>query len=71
MSPLFVVSEMTDIISRIPPKDFVIGDDGFVFYWPDFIRGAMSARDLRAIADEMDRRNAHWQSETTANWIEK
>ena len=57
---------MSDLIDRIPPKDFVTGDDGFAVYWPDFTRGAMTAGNLRTIADELDRRNAPWQSEIDA-----
>jgi hypothetical protein len=32
-------------------------DCGFVHFWPVLQHGALSAEDLRAIADELDRRN--------------
>ena len=37
--------------------DFVAGDDGYYLFWPITNNGAYTARDLRAIADELDRRN--------------
>lgn len=37
--------------------EFVTGDDGYVVYWPHF-RGAYSEWMLRALADELGRRNA-------------
>jgi hypothetical protein len=47
--------------------EFVTGDDGFVVYWPKNQRGGCySAHDLRALADEIDKRNAAWQAELNA-----
>jgi hypothetical protein len=51
------------------PKDFIkfvkdefITDvDGFVYYWPKGSSGHYAAWMLRAIADELDQRNAAWQ----------
>ena len=40
--------------------DFVTGDDGFVIFWPEGQRGAFEAWHLRAIANELDRRNESW-----------
>lgn len=41
--------------------DFVTGPDGCVIFWPDgFPNGGFNAWHLRAIADELDRRNADW-----------
>ena len=37
-------------------------DDGFQYFWIKD-RGAMSATDLRIIADELDRRNKDWQEQ--------
>lgn len=37
-------------------------DDGFRYFWIRN-RGAMSAADLRVIADELDRRNKDWQDQ--------
>lgn len=34
-------------------------DDGYRYFWIKD-RGALSARDLRIIADELDRRNKEW-----------
>lgn len=41
-------------------SEFVIGDDGFVVYWPDGLSGALNEWVLRLIADELERRNAPW-----------
>lgn len=37
-------------------------DDGFQYFWIKN-RGALSANDLRIIADELDRRNKDWQEQ--------
>lgn len=34
-------------------------EDGFIYYWPKK-RGALSAGNLRELADELDRRNEPW-----------
>ena len=58
---------MTDITARIQADDIITGDDGFAVYWPErWVHGAFSAHDLRAIADELDRRNAPWAAEVEA-----
>jgi hypothetical protein len=45
-------------------NEFVTLDDGFVYYWPSgFAGGALSAYQLREIADELDRRNEAWQAD--------
>jgi hypothetical protein len=38
-------------------SDFVAGDDGYYVFWPTTNNGAYTARNLRALADELDRRN--------------
>lgn len=43
--------------------DFVTGDDGFVVWWPFAGYGSLTAFDLRALADELDRRNATWEAQ--------
>lgn len=44
--------------------DFVVGDDGFVVFWPQgALQGAMNPWMLRMIADEIDRRNEAWQAQ--------
>lgn len=43
--------------------DLVTGDDGFVLYWPEGRKGALNAVALRALADELDRRNAPHQAQ--------
>lgn len=44
--------------------DFYVDDyDGYVYYLPNQVRGMYSAPDLRAIADELDRRNADWDDQ--------
>lgn len=40
--------------------DFVTGADGCVMFWPEADRGGFNAWHLRALADELDRRNADW-----------
>jgi hypothetical protein len=43
---------------------FVVGDDGYVVYWPDARDiGACNSWELRVIADELDRRNAAWDEQ--------
>lgn len=50
-----------EIVKKATNKgDFVTGDDGFVVFWPEGQRGAFEAWHLRAIADELDRRNEKW-----------
>jgi hypothetical protein len=61
----------SDFIARNPVTDWVTGDDGFVVYWPEVNRGAHSAWSLRAIADELDRRNAAWAERVEENLSEK
>lgn len=60
------MTKTTNIIARIPAEHFVTVDDGFVAFWPEPNRGFLSAHDLRAIADELDRRNAPWAAEVGA-----
>lgn len=43
-------------------KEFVMLEDGFVYYWPNK-SGAISAHELRALADEIDRRNRDWHDQ--------
>lgn len=43
--------------------DFVMGDDGFVVFWPEVQRGAFEAWHLRVLADELDKRNAPWMAQ--------
>lgn len=45
--------------------DFIIGDDGFVIFWPSD-RGAFTAHNLREIADELDKRNKEWEEQLQA-----
>lgn len=45
--------------------EFVPLEDGFVYYWPSG-SGALPAVALRALADELDRRNAAWNAEIEA-----
>ena len=41
--------------------DFVMGEDGYYVFWPTGSnRGALTPRDLRILADELDRLNAPW-----------
>lgn len=45
--------------------DFVTDVDGFVKFWPSK-GGCLEAHDLRAIADELDKRNAAWVAQINA-----
>lgn len=56
-------------------NEFVTLEDGYVYWWPTLQAvqhpgggttgggGALSAHELRAIADELDRRNAAWDAQ--------
>jgi hypothetical protein len=45
-------------------KEFAQDVDGFVYWWPSQeTTGAFSGYILRAIADELDRRNAEWNKQ--------
>jgi len=41
-------------------------EDGFQYFWARG-RGALSAADLRIIADELDKRNADWATKVKRN----
>ena len=41
-------------------KEFVTDVDGFVYFWPQGTKGHFASHHLRAIADELDRRNEEW-----------
>jgi hypothetical protein len=45
-------------------EDNLIGplEDGYQYFWTN--RGALSARDLRIIAEELDRLNKDWDTKT-------
>ncbi len=52
---------MSRIIEKIDAADeWITLDDGFLYYDPRPCLGALSAANLREIADELDRRNAAW-----------
>lgn len=52
------------LISRIDERsEFIRLEDGFLYYDPRPGCGAISAWALRAIADELDNRNAEWNSQ--------
>lgn len=45
-------------------EEFVTFDCGYVYFWPEGHRhGAYSPWMLRALADELDRRNAPWDAQ--------
>lgn len=44
--------------ASVTDADILTGDDGMSVFWPDGRNGGFTARHLRAIADEMDRRDA-------------
>lgn len=44
-------------------REFVTFEDGYVYFWPgNCMHGALPAWALRALADELDRRNAPWDA---------
>lgn len=43
--------------------DFVQDVDGYVYYSPNGANGHLSAWMLRALADELDQRNAPWDAQ--------
>jgi hypothetical protein len=45
----------------IERNEFPTMEDGYVVWWPDFC-GSIRASELRALADELDRRNAEWDA---------
>lgn len=53
---------MSDRIIKLADErgEFQALEDGFVYYWPSG-GGAISAHQLRLLADELDRRNADWE----------
>jgi len=56
------VSKIVETANKM--NEFVVGDDGFVMYWPaGFAGGGFSAWHLRELADELDRRNEAWQAD--------
>lgn len=49
--------------------DFVVGEDGCTIFWPEGIaRGGFNAWHLRALAGELDRRNADWMAQMHADF---
>jgi len=45
-------------------NEFVTEVDGYIYYWPDKSpHGYLAAYHLRAIADELDRRNKPWDDQ--------
>lgn len=55
---------MSKIIEMAESLDeFIMLEDGFVYYWPVASKGAISAQDLRIIAAELDRRNSAWEKD--------
>lgn len=58
-------AEEIDRIIRITDErqDFVHDVDGYVYYCPNATNGHLSAWMLRALADELDHRNAPWDAQ--------
>jgi hypothetical protein len=53
---------MQDYLERIE-DDFVTENDGFEVFWPEGDHGYYDAAVLRAIADELDKRNGPWKDQ--------
>lgn len=48
--------------------DFVMLEDGFVYFWAG---GAINSSALRILADELDRRNEAWNQQILAYFASK
>lgn len=60
---------MKDIIELAEERgEFVKLEDGYVYWYPK--GGAISSYRLRAMADELDRRNADWDKTVEQMWRE-
>jgi malonyl CoA-acyl carrier protein transacylase len=46
-------------------EEFITDVDGFVKWWPK-TQGCLTEHELRALADEMERRNAVWTAQINA-----
>lgn len=55
---------MTNRIIQVAEErgEFLYLEDGYLYYAPNG-SGAISAHDLRTLADELDRRNKKWSDE--------
>lgn len=52
---------MSKLIEKLDRNGELVSlEDGFIYYFPRG-EGGLSAHELRAIADELDRRNASWE----------
>lgn len=51
-------------------RDFVHDVDGYVYYLPNGANGHLSAWMLRALADELDKRNAPWDAQINQYFAE-
>lgn len=52
-------------------QGFVTMVDGFEYVWANRIEGLLSSHDLRALADELDKRNHQWYDDLSCNYDEK
>jgi hypothetical protein len=53
--------DKTRLLRKVDEQgDIIQGDDGYYVFWPKESHGALSPWMLRAIADELDRRNEPW-----------
>lgn len=53
-----------EIVLESMESDVITLEDGYQYF--DTTKGALSAVDLRDIADELDRRNAEWDAKVQA-----
>ena len=60
---------MSDRVIKMADErgEFQYLEDGFLYYWPSG-GGAISAEQLRTLADELDRRNAKWAADIEAHF---
>lgn len=57
---------MSDIVKMADKKkEFIVLEDGFWYYWPSR-DGAISAEQLREIAEALDHRNKDWREKMEA-----
>lgn len=55
--------EVSKFLEKVAERgEFHTLEDGFFYYWPSQT-GAISAEQLRAIADHLDKLNSEWQEQ--------
>lgn len=62
-SPHLEIERKRVLALSVQREEFVVLDDGYAHYWPHGSPyGALTAWELRTLADELDRRNRLWDA---------